>query len=85
MVIKSVIVSSELFQGYNELIELDEFTSIQQLCNFIKKKLMAHLCLLNLIILEEKVNNMSFHIHDCKFIHELFEKHFIYICECSNF
>jgi hypothetical protein len=84
MVIKSVIVSSELFQGYTEFIELFDFTSIEHLCNFIKKKLMAHLCLLNLSILEEKVNNISFHIHDCKFIHELFEKDFIYICECSN-
>lgn len=85
MVIKSVIVSSELFQGYTEIIQLDDFTSIQHLCNFIKNKLICHLCLLNLNILEEKVKNMSFHIHNCKFIDELFEKSIIYICECSNF
>lgn len=84
MVITSVIVSSYLFQGYTELVDLGDFTSIQDLCSFIKKKLMAHLCLLNLNKLEENVRETCFHIHDCKFMDELSGKQIIYICECSS-
>ena len=83
-VMKTVIVSSALFQGYTEMIDLSDFRSIEHLCNFIKKKLMAHLCLLNLSTLEEKVHDTDFHIHDCKFLDELSDKRIIYVCECIH-
>jgi hypothetical protein len=83
-VITCVIVSSDLFQGYNELVDLDDFRSIEQLCSYIQKKLMAHLCILNLDVLLKKICDSSFHIHGCKFIHELSGRQLVYVCECST-
>lgn len=87
MSFKKIIISHSLFQGYNEIVSINEFNSIQELSEYMKNKLVSHLITHNLSILVEKAQSMKLHHHNYKFISELANStnDIIYLCShCNN-
>ena len=46
--LKKISISNELFNGFNEIINIYEFSSFKELIEYIKNKLISHLTILNL-------------------------------------
>ena len=61
---RNFIISSELFSDYNIDICLYDISTIDDIINIIKKKLLEDLKKLNLNILCDIVNERKFHIHN---------------------
>lgn len=82
MPLRTIVLSHELFQGFSINTNLHEFSSIKELCDYLKQQLIAHLTILNLSNLVVIANNMKLHHHDCMFIDELRkqESDIIYLC-----
>ena len=80
--LKTFIISDELFQGYSIIVDVMLFDSIKSLTTYVKEKLKALFVKNNLEILCKKVDKLNLHIHECKFISELQtqDNFIIYLC-----
>ena len=68
-------VSSELFWGYREIIDVNVYASTEEICTFIQKQLKAFFTLHNLLALAEKVDTLKLHIHaPFETIHDIIKK-----------
>jgi len=84
--IKKFICSSDIFQGYNILIDLNECDNIEDILIIFKKSMMKFFEDNSLEILVNKVNNIDLHIHTNTFEDILISKRntTFYICENSS-
>lgn len=80
--LKTFVISDELLQGYTLVVDVLLFDSVKALMIYVKEKVKALFIINNLHILANKVDNMNFHIHDCKFLTEIENNpnSIIYIC-----
>jgi hypothetical protein len=79
-------VSSELFWGYQEIIDVYSFSSIEEICKHIQKRMKTFFRHHNLLALAEKVDTVKFHIHaPFQTIYDMLEKtthtDIIYVCD----
>jgi len=84
--IKKFICSSDIFQGYNILIDLNECDNIEDILIIFKKSMLKFFEDNSLEILVNKVNNIDLHIHTITFEDILISERntTFYICEnCS--
>lgn len=82
--ISSCIISDEHFQGFTVHVDVKLFDSVKDLINHVKMKLQSVLIHHDLKLLLMKLDNLKFHIHDVKFIHELYNQEIIYICSHNS-
>lgn len=85
--IKTFVISDDLFHGFSVILNPMLFDSIKSLLEHIKNKLKAIFVLNNLELLAQKVDNLDLHLHGAKFISDLQEKpeeDIIYICSYSH-
>lgn len=81
-------ISDDLFWGYRCAVDLNKFTSNEDLCNFVKINLKRDLLEKNLIYLDEMLEGRNghkkriYHIHGHSFqqLLEMDSKETIYIC-----
>jgi hypothetical protein len=80
--LKTIIISDEIFQGFSLNISLHNFESIKDLCEYIKDKLISNLILLNLDKLIEKAKLLNLHSHEYKFYQDICssQAEIIYLC-----
>ena len=86
--LKKISISNELFNGFNEIINIYEFSSFKELIEYIKNKLISHLTILNLNNLIEKAKLLNLHCHDYNFYSELLNDsnvNIIYLCDHNCF
>jgi hypothetical protein len=57
-------ISDELFQGYEVVLDLDYFETLEEICTQVTKTLKTHLELHKFEILLERLKGKNFHIHD---------------------
>ena len=57
-------ISDELFQGYEIVLDLDYFETLEDIYTQVITTLTAHLELHKFEILLERLNGKNFHIHD---------------------
>jgi len=79
-------VSSDLFWGYTEEIDISLYTTLEELCNKMKEKMKQFFHSHNLFALEEKVDDVKLHIHapiqDISYIYENIKPdEIIYLCD----
>jgi hypothetical protein len=87
--LKKIIISHKLFNGFNEIVNVSEFSSFKDLILYIQNKLISQLTILNLNILIEEAKLLKLHNHEYKFYSELlndFNTNIIYLCDhkCEN-
>lgn len=82
--LKSLIISHELFQDYSITVDLDRFENIRDLLEYTKKHLSSTLFLLNLTNLASIADNLHLHIHDVKFLSELRDRNESIIWVCAS-
>lgn len=71
MPIITVYISNEYFQGFNRIINTNQFSSFKELSVYMKDQLIAYLQLGNFYLLVEKAKEMEFHTHEFKFYDEM--------------
>lgn len=82
-------LSSELFWGYQMIIDCTHMKSFDNIVSIMKSQLMDLFRKNNLVDLMEKVKKMKLHSHEFSSIDEVLKKtnttHIIYICDhCFN-
>lgn len=84
--IKTFIISDELFQGYRMLLDPMLFDSIKALIKHVKDNIRALLTTNNLEMLVNKIDKIDLHIHEFKFITEIqkSDNSIIYMCSHSH-
>lgn len=84
--IKTFIISDEIFQGYKLLLDPMLFDSIKSLIEHVKDNIKALLIINNFEILIKKINKIDLHIHEYKFITDIqkSDNNIIYICSHSH-
>jgi len=86
--LKKITISNELFNGFNEIINIYEFSSFKELIEYIKNKLISHLIILNLNNLIQKAKLLNLHCHNYDFYSELLNDsnvNIIYLCDHNCF
>lgn len=79
---KIFIASSELFSGFNVVIDVEKCNSMDDIINIFVDNLRKCLEIHNFEILLEKLKTLNFHIHDYTFNDILTgEDKFYYICD----
>lgn len=56
-------VSSDVFWGFRLSIDLSHFTTVKEIVEFVKQDMKTFLMSRNLVMLVEKLEARSFHIH----------------------
>lgn len=84
--IKQFICSSDIFQGYNILIDLNICDNIEDILIIFKKSMLKLFEDNSLEILVNKVNDINFHIHTHTFEEILISERntIYYICENNS-
>ncbi len=85
--LKTLIISHELFQDYSITVDLYLFDNIKDLTEYAKKHLSSTLFLLNLSKLSKIADDLSLHIHGVKFIQQLRDssESVVWLCsQCSE-
>ena len=86
--LKKITISNELFNGFNEIINIYEFSSFKELIEYIKNKLISHLIILNLNNLIQKAKLLNLHCHNYDFYSEFLNDsnvNIIYLCDHNCF
>ena len=81
---RKVEFSSAYFSGFNLIIDIRYYDSIQQIINYAKDNLLSVLKKYNFIILIQKFNDCDFHIHTHSLEDILLNDNIIYICDHCN-
>jgi hypothetical protein len=83
MVIKTIIVSSELFWGFTMSICIQTHDSLKELCEYVKEQIEAQMKILNLVILKNKAAVLKLHCHKFSTLAEILESDddIIYLCD----
>ena len=83
MVIKTIVVSSELFWGFTMSICIQNHDSLKALCEYVKEQIEAHMKILNLLILKNKARELKLHCHKFSTLSEILESDddIIYLCD----
>lgn len=80
--LKTFIISDKLFQGYTVVVDPCLFSSIKELCEYVKGHLKAIAIQNNLNIIVKKIEQLELHIHDLLFIDQVKDSKddIIYLC-----
>jgi len=75
-------ISDEFFGGFNIIIDLDYYHSLEDIANYVKNALISSLKRLHLDSLATKAENKKFHIHDKNLlqIHNMPNNTVIWVC-----
>ena len=84
MAIKTVYVSSDLFQGFSRTINTISFSSMKELCEYMSRQLECYLEQENLEILSKKAKNLKLHSHSYKFYSEMCDDPCDYLYLCNH-
>lgn len=57
-------ISDDLFSGFEVIIDMDYYDSLQEIVDYVKSCLIKSLTKLKLEYIIKKVNEKNFHIHD---------------------
>jgi dihydroneopterin aldolase len=57
-------ISASLFWGWQSTLDIEEYDTIEKICDKIKKDLKRHFQQTNLLELAEKVDSLHIHTHD---------------------
>ena len=85
--IKIIQISDEDFWGFNEVIDVYNYSSFEELGNFMKNELINFLKNHNLFNLAEKASKLNLHNHFYKNYSDLYvaKEDIIYLCNgCDN-
>lgn len=78
-------VSSDLFWGYTETIDITDFQTVEDLCMYVKIKMKQFFKHHNLLALAEKIDTIKLHIHGEPSIQILLQStnqnEIIYLCD----
>jgi len=83
IIMKKIIqISDELFWGFNSIVEIDDYKSLEDLCDYVKTDLISfltHSNLLNLVIHAEK---LKLHNHNFEKYEDIYTSNddIIYLC-----
>jgi len=78
-----VQISDQLFWGFNELIPLTSFKNFDELCEYMKNRLIYFLRNHNLLNMVDKAKELKLHNHQYKNYEQLYrtdENTIIYLC-----
>jgi hypothetical protein len=64
MRLRTFQISAALFWGWRSTIDIDEYDTIEKICEKTKKDLKKHLQNINLLDLAEKVDALHIHTHE---------------------
>lgn len=80
---REFVVSSELFHGYSVILNISEYSNLEEIASKVHKSLLNALSSLKLEILVEKLKNKHFHIHymTLEQIKTCDSNHKCYICD----
>lgn len=80
--LKTFIISDELFQGYQVVVDPSLFESIKALCEYVKNILKTVMIQNNLENIAKKVEKLELHIHNVMFIDQVQQSKddIIYLC-----
>jgi hypothetical protein len=80
--IKKIQISDELFWGFNKNINLNNFNSLKEIADYIKKELIIFLKNNNLFNLEQYALKLNLHNHQFNTYDELYKTNddIIYFC-----
>jgi hypothetical protein len=70
MAIITVYISNEYFNGFKRNVNIIEFSSFKELCDYMKDQLVSYLKLENLNSLADKANSLELHTHEYKFYND---------------
>ena len=65
--VRKFTISDDHFSGFSQMIDLDEFDSLNEICSTVYGSIFKLLTRYNFIILLEKLKEKNFHIHDYTF------------------
>jgi len=87
--LKTIQISDQLFWGYNEIIDINNFDNFNDLGLYMKKELIGFLKNNNLLNLAEKANDLILHNHKYIYYDDLYKTNdnIIYMCggyNCNN-
>jgi hypothetical protein len=80
---RTVQISDELFWGFNKSVLLTNYTSFNDLIQYIRNELIVFLKANNLLNLVDKAKNIKLHNHHFKLYEQLYktdEETVIYLC-----
>lgn len=79
---KIIQISDRLFWGYNMIVNLDNYTSFDELCMIIKNDLLSFLHKNNLMVLKEEAEKLNLHTHNFDKYEDLYKTNedVIYLC-----
>ena len=80
--IKIIQISDEIFWGFRKNVSLNNFSSIDEIANYIKDELIKFLIENNLLILKDIALKLKLHNHQYNSYDELYEtnENIIYLC-----
>lgn len=84
---KIIQISDRLFWGFNEIIEIDNYKSFDELGEMIKKELLLFLNRNNLLYLVMEAEKLNLHNHNYEKYDDLYKTNndIIYFCgHCCN-
>jgi len=79
-----VQLTDDIFFGFKIKINIDNFKSVFDICNYVKNKLIELLEENNFELLLDRANRMKLHIHNYKNIHEIKNNENSILYVCSN-
>jgi len=80
--IKTIQISDQLFWGFNKTINLDSFTSFEEIANFMQRELITFLKTHNFLNLVDIAKDLKLHCHLCNNYKDLYKynEKIIYFC-----
>jgi len=85
--IKIIQISDENFWGFNEVIDINDYSSFEEIGDFMKNQLIKFLKIHNLFNLTQKAYKLNLHNHYYKEYSDLYtaKEDIIYLCNgCHN-
>jgi hypothetical protein len=81
---KIIQISDELFWGFNIIIDLNNYSSIEEIGNLLKNELIVFLRSNNLLNLLDKAKELNLHHHNYSEYEELYNNNYDTIYFCGN-